>query len=74
MQDCIISQFGKCNAGTMLSESDVDSSAWAWLQQQGFLKSVADIEKEADSEPAESTEVPAAPKGRASKKNIPATE
>ncbi len=50
MQDCIISQFGKCNAGTMLSESDVDSSTWSWLQQNNFLKSVADIEQEADSD------------------------
>jgi len=50
MQDCIISQFGKCNAGAMLSESDVDSATWSWLNQQGFLKSVADIEQEADSD------------------------
>lgn len=76
MQDCIISQFGKCNAGAMLSESDVDSSTWAWLNQQGFLKSVADIEQEADADPvaAETIEVPTVRKGRTGKKTTPETE
>ncbi len=60
MLDCIISELGRCEAGTMLSESDVGSSTWIWLQNQGFLKSVEAIEQEADFEPAtpETTEAP----------------
>ena len=76
MQDCIISQFGRCNAGSMLSESDVDSDTWLWLERQGFLKSVESIEQEADADPVvtETTEVPTIRKGRTGKKTTPETE
>ncbi len=50
MQDCIISQFGRCEAGHMLSEADVDAGTWTWLNNRRFIKSVEDIEQEADSE------------------------
>lgn len=60
MMDCIISEFGRCEAGYMLSEADVSADTWTWLQNQRFLKSVEAIEQEADFEPAatETTETP----------------
>ena len=53
MQDCIISEIGRCEAGTGLSENDVVPSTWRWLQDRNFLKSVDEIEREADSEDSE---------------------
>ncbi len=50
LMPCIISELGRCSAGTMLSESDVHSGTWTWLQDQCFLKSVSEIEFEADAE------------------------
>ncbi len=50
LMPCIISELGRCEAGTMLSETDVHSGTWTWLQNQGFLKSVSEIESEADAE------------------------
>lgn len=46
--DVIITEIGRCEAGTMLSESDVLPSTWPWLQERNFLKSVEDIVREAD--------------------------
>ena len=66
LQDCIIGELGRCEAGHMISKSDVHSSTWNWLNQQGFLKSVTDIEAEADSEPVE-TEAPKPVKPKAQK-------
>lgn len=51
--DCIISEIGRCEAGTMLSESLVLPSTWQWLHDRNFLKSVEEIEQEADSEDSE---------------------
>jgi len=34
----------------MISESDVHSSTWTWLNQQGFLRSVDEIQAEADTD------------------------
>ena len=48
--DCIISEIGRCEAGTMISEGDVLPSTWQWLLNRNFLKSVAEIESEADAE------------------------
>ncbi len=50
MMPCIISELGRCEAGSMLSESDVHSGTWVWLQNQNFLKSIDDIEQEADAD------------------------
>ena len=52
--DCIITEIGRCEAGKMIDESDVLPSTWTWLQERNFLKSVADIESEADLEDSES--------------------
>ena len=52
--DVIITEIGRCEAGTMLSEQDVLPSTWSWLQDRHFLKSVEEIEEEADSEDDES--------------------
>ena len=49
MQDCIISEIGRCEAGMSLSESDVVPSTWSWLQDRGFVKSIDEIEREADN-------------------------
>jgi len=46
--DCIITEIGRCEAGTMISEQDVLPSTWSWLQERNFLKSVEEIEHEAD--------------------------
>ena len=46
--DCIITEIGRCEAGEMLSEQDVLPSTWTWLQDRNFLKSVEEIEQEAD--------------------------
>lgn len=53
MQDCIIVDLGRCEAGTLVAESDVNPSTWSWLQDRNFLKSVSEIESEADSEDSE---------------------
>lgn len=51
--DCIINEIGRCDAGTMMSESDVLPSTWQWLHDRNFLKSVVEIEQEADSDDSE---------------------
>lgn len=48
MSDCIISEIGRCDAGMMLAESDVLAGTWSWLINQGFLKSIEEIQSEAD--------------------------
>lgn len=48
--DCIITEIGRCEAGTMLNERDVLPSTWQWLLDRNFLKSIKQIEEEADSE------------------------
>ena len=48
--DCIITEIGRCEAGTMLSEHDVLPSTWQWLIDRSFLRSVQEIEEEADSD------------------------
>ncbi len=48
--DCIITEIGRCEAGTMISEGDVLPSTWQWLLERNFLKSVEEIESEADAE------------------------
>lgn len=73
MLDCIISELGRCEAGHMLSATDVTEGTWNWLQQREFLKSVADIEREADAEPVvDEPQHPNAAKSRAGKKAVPA--
>lgn len=54
--DCIITEIGRCEAGTMLSEQDVLPSTWQWLLDRNFLKSIEEIEQEADRE-ADGSEV-----------------
>lgn len=51
--DCIISEIGRCEAGTMISESDVLPSTWQWLLDRSFVRSVEEIELEADAEDLE---------------------
>jgi hypothetical protein len=60
LSDCIISELGRCEAGSMISATDTHSSTWDWLLRQGFLKSVAEIEQEADSEAGDVPEQPGA--------------
>ena len=60
-QDCILPDSGRCDAGKMISESDVMPSTWSWLNDRGFLKSVTEIEKEADAAPAQAEPAPPAP-------------
>ena len=90
MRSCIISELGRCEAGHMLNKLDLSECTWIWLEQRGFLKSVADIEREADAEsevtePAETEPEATEPvvtepqqsnavKARAARKPVPATE
>lgn len=46
--DCIITEIGRCEAGTMVSEGDVLPATWIWLQERNFVKSIDEIEQEAD--------------------------
>lgn len=52
MQDCIVSQFGRVQAGFELSEGDVDPSTWAYLERNGMLKSIESIVADADANDA----------------------
>ncbi len=48
--DCILPEQGRCEAGTMFCESDVIPSTWSWLLQRGLIRSVEEIEAEADAD------------------------
>lgn len=56
MQDCIISQFGKVDAGFEISEGDVDSVTWIYLNRNNIVRSKEAIVAAADAD--ESTAVP----------------
>ncbi len=49
VQDCIISRFGKVEAGFAISESDVDSVTWSYLNRNNMVKSIASIISDADA-------------------------
>ena len=49
LQPVIISQLGRCEAGTPIAQDDVDGDTWNWLTDNRCVKSIADIEAEADS-------------------------
>jgi hypothetical protein len=48
LQPVIISQLGRCEAGTPIAPDDVDGDTWNWLNDNRCVKSIADIEAEAD--------------------------
>lgn len=47
-QEVIIPDIGRCARGTEIAQSDTHPTTWAWLQQQRMLRSLEDIEREAD--------------------------
>jgi hypothetical protein len=49
MQDCIVSQFGRVQAGFEISQGDVDSLTWSYLERNGMLKSIESIVADADA-------------------------
>ena len=51
--DYILTECGLCEAGTMFSESDLSPATWSWLQAANVLKSVDEIEQEADASATE---------------------
>ena len=63
MQDCIVSQFGRVQAGFELSEGDVDPSTWAYLERNCMLKSIESIVADADANDAPKPVVPDEPSG-----------
>lgn len=69
LEDCIVSDMGGMQrAGSEISEKDVTPSTWKWLKDRQLLKSMSEIESEADADAPdnESANVPdkepAAPK------------
>lgn len=58
LQNCIIPGIGMCKAGRKIGKTKLNPSTWAWLGKNGFLKSIADIQREADE--AEAAEKAAA--------------
>ncbi len=53
-QDVTIPDIGRCQAGDAIDEQDTHASTWQWLQQNRMLKSMEEIEQEADAATSES--------------------
>lgn len=69
LADCVVPPCGRMAAGDEIAESDVARDTWAWLLRERMVRSLAEIEADADAaeesaaesiEPAETTETAAA--------------
>lgn len=54
--DCIIGEIGRCEAGLMIDEGDVNPSTWQWLLDRNFVCSKESIDAEADAKEEPDTE------------------